>query len=150
MTEEQRRLTLHCHLLVWSVGYNDFTSLRETMDKNPETYQELASFLSRTIFSQIASPADVGHALRGHAEPNGAESDHVPPPQNPLERPPTECIAIPPPSACCTPPADGADVATEDEYLREFHADIAHITSKANTHTCTFTCHKYGHANSCR
>ncbi|CAN0374470.1 unnamed protein product, partial [Pylaiella littoralis] len=29
MTEEQRRLTLHCHLLVWVYGFNDFASLRD-------------------------------------------------------------------------------------------------------------------------
>ncbi|CAN0352456.1 unnamed protein product, partial [Ectocarpus sp. 13 AM-2016] len=49
MTEEQRRLTLHCHLLVWVYGFNDFGTLRDFMDKTPDSYQELASFLSRTI-----------------------------------------------------------------------------------------------------
>lgn len=120
------------------------------MDKTPESYQQLASFLSRTIFSQVASEEDVGHALRGDAEPTGAEGDRVPPPQNPLERPATECIAVPPPSTCFPPPQVERDDVAEDEYLREFHADVANITTKANTHTCTFTCHKHGHANSCR
>ncbi|CAN0208553.1 unnamed protein product, partial [Scytosiphon promiscuus] len=54
MTEEQKRLTLHCHLLVWCVGYNDFSDLRKTMDTSPDTYQRLATFLSRIIFSQVA------------------------------------------------------------------------------------------------
>ncbi|CAN0264154.1 unnamed protein product, partial [Ectocarpus sp. 12 AP-2014] len=26
----------------------------------------------------------------------------------------------------------------------------AEITNAANTHQCTYTCHKHGHANSCR
>lgn len=120
------------------------------MDKNPESYNDLASFLSRTIFSQIASPADVGHAMRGEAEPRGVESDHVPPTQNPLERPATECIAVSPPPACCPNPGVGPNIAAENKYLREFNADLATITTKANTHTCTFTCHKNGHAKSCR
>lgn len=148
MTEEQKRLTLHCHLLIWCFGYNDFSSLRDTMDKNPESYQDLASFLSRTIFSQIASPDDVNHALRGTEEPTGVDNDHVPPPHNQLERPATECIAVPPPFSCCPAPGVEPDSATEDTYLRDFHADLANITAKANTHTCTFTCHKHGHAKS--
>lgn len=150
MTEEQKRLTLHCHLLVWVVGYQDFSTLRETMDKTPGSYQELASFLSRTIFSQVASPEDVRHAMCGGDEPTGTEADHIPPLQNALERPATECIAKPPPSACWLTPDDERDVVTEERYLAELHADLANITTKANTHSCTFTCHKHGHANSCR
>ena len=33
LQEEQRRLTLHCHLLVWVFGYNDFASFRDLVDK---------------------------------------------------------------------------------------------------------------------
>lgn len=150
MTEEQKRLTLHCHLPIWSVGYNDFSSLRETIDKNAGSYQELASLLSRTIFSQIASPEDVQDAMRGGAEPSGVDSDHVPPPNDPVERPATECIAVPPPSVCCPPPRVDADVVTADKYLGEFHANLANITATANTHRCTFTYHKHGHAKSYR
>ncbi|CAN0469938.1 unnamed protein product, partial [Scytosiphon promiscuus] len=53
MTEEQRRLTLDCHLLVWVFGFNDFASLRDLMDKTPGSFEELAGFLSRTIFCQV-------------------------------------------------------------------------------------------------
>lgn len=150
MTEEQKRLTLHCHLLVWSVGFQDFSTLREGMDRTPDSYEQLACFLSRTIFSQVATEEDVQHALRGGPEPNDADRDHVPPPEGPLERPATECIAAPPPSACFTPPGVDRHLDTEDLYLRKFHADLANITAKANMHACTFTCHKFGHANSCR
>ncbi len=87
MTEEQKRLTPHCHLVLWVFGYNDFSSLRNVMDKKPGTYQQLAGFLSRVIFSQIASEADVRHAVRGEQEPtHNSESDRLPPPQNELER----------------------------------------------------------------
>lgn len=156
MTEEQKRLTLHCHLLVWTVGYQDFSSLRETMDKTPGMYQDLATFLSRTIFSQVASPKDVAHAMRGDVEPTGTAEDHISPVQNPLERPATECIAIAPPSGCGSRPHCGSrpqqehQVTNEDQYLADFHADLANITTKANTHACTFICHKHGHAKSCR
>ncbi|CAM9277519.1 unnamed protein product, partial [Laminaria digitata] len=119
MTEEQRRLTLHCHLLVWVFGFNDFASLRDFMDKTPESYQDLACFLSRTIFSQIAS----------------AEG---------------ECIAVPPPRSCFSPPSVERDVRNEEEYLEHFHSDLADITRTANVHACTFTCHKHGHVDSCR
>ncbi|CAM9552138.1 unnamed protein product, partial [Laminaria digitata] len=49
MTEEQRRLTLHCHLLVWIYGFNDFASFRDLMDKTPQRYAELALFFSRIV-----------------------------------------------------------------------------------------------------
>ncbi|CAN0048167.1 unnamed protein product, partial [Ectocarpus fasciculatus] len=150
MTEEQKRLTLHCHLLVWCHGYQDFSSLRDTMDKTPDSYHELASFLSRTIFCQVASEADVQHAFRGDEEPTGTERDHVPPAEDPLERPATECIPVPPPSACYPPPRIERNVVAENEYFRHFQPDVANVTRKANTHACTFTCHKFGHANSCR
>ncbi|CAN0546080.1 unnamed protein product, partial [Ectocarpus sp. 8 AP-2014] len=51
MTEEQKRLTLHCHLLVWVFGYNDFASFRDLMDKTPTRYRELAQYLDRVIFN---------------------------------------------------------------------------------------------------
>ncbi|CAN0570629.1 unnamed protein product, partial [Ectocarpus sp. 12 AP-2014] len=108
MTEEQRRLTLHCHLLVWVYGFNDFGTLRDFMDKTPDSYQELASFLT------------------------------------------TETIAMPPPSACFPPPGVERDVAADEHYLGHLRAEVAEITNAANTHQCTYTCHKHGHANSCR
>lgn len=65
MTEEQRRLSLHCHLLVWVFGYNDFASFRSLMDKTPERYGELAEFLDRVIFNQVATLGDVHLAMSG-------------------------------------------------------------------------------------
>eukprot|EP00903_Cladosiphon_okamuranus_P013925 g12952.t1 len=67
MTEEQRRLMLHCHLLVWVYGYTDFASFRALLDKTPEKYNELARFLERVIFNQVASLADVNVAQHGHS-----------------------------------------------------------------------------------
>ncbi|CAN0496989.1 unnamed protein product, partial [Ectocarpus sp. 12 AP-2014] len=65
MTEEQKRLTLHCHLLVWVYGYNDFASFRELMDKTPTRYFELAEYLDEVIFDQIATLSDINHVMRG-------------------------------------------------------------------------------------
>ncbi|CAM9864678.1 unnamed protein product, partial [Laminaria digitata] len=56
MTEEQRRLTLHCHLLVWVFGFNDFSSLRDLMDKTPGSYQDLAEPLERLAKECITVP----------------------------------------------------------------------------------------------
>lgn len=120
------------------------------MDQTPERYQELATFLSRTIFSQVASREDINHAFRGSPEPSNEEGDRVPPSQDPLERHATECIALPPPCACCHPPGVATDQPAEDIYLQKVHADVSNITEKASRHVCTFTCHKHGHAKSCR
>ena len=65
MTEEQRRLSHHCHLLVSVFGYNDFASFRDLMDQTPERYGELAEFLNRVIFNQVASISDVSLAVSG-------------------------------------------------------------------------------------
>ena len=35
MTEEQQRLMLHCHAIVWVYGYTDYESLRDLLDKTP-------------------------------------------------------------------------------------------------------------------
>ena len=69
MTEEQRGLTLHCHLLVWVYGFNDFASFRELMYQTPERYADLACFFSHIVFIQIATEDDVRHALQGADEP---------------------------------------------------------------------------------
>lgn len=151
MTEEQRRLTLHCHLLVWVFGFNDFASLRAFMDKTPGSYQELALFLSRTIFSRIASAEGVRHTMQGAPEPaptDAADSPLIP--RDPLERAVKECIAVPPPRSCFPPPTVERDVANEEQYLEHFRSDLADITKTANVHACTFTCHKHGHPDSCR
>ena len=140
---------LHCHLLVWVYGFNDFASLRDVMDRTPGSYQELSTFLSRTIFSQVASYEDVQHAMQGAPEPEG---DHrtAPPERDPLERPAKECVAVGPSPASYPPPGVDRDLISEEAFLRKFHADVASITTTANMHECTFTCHKYGHADSCR
>ena len=65
MTEEQRRLMLHCHVLVWVYGYTDFSSFRSLLDKTP-VKNELARFLKRVIFNQVATLGDVNVALHGH------------------------------------------------------------------------------------
>lgn len=74
MTEGQRRLMLHCHLLVWVYGLNDFASLRDVMDKTPDSYQELTRSLSRAFFSQVASAENVRHSMQNGPEPTGSES----------------------------------------------------------------------------
>lgn len=46
--EEQKRLVLHFHVLVWVYGYNDSASFRALMDKTPQRYdtRELGQFFS--------------------------------------------------------------------------------------------------------
>lgn len=149
MTEEQRRLMLHCHLLVWVYGFNEFASLRDVMDKTPGSYQEVATILSRTILSQITSYEDLQHVMQGEPEPTG-DLRTAPPEQSALERPAKECVVMPPPPSCFPRPGADRDVRSEESYLRKFHSDVANITKTANTHECTFTCRKYGHIDSCR
>ncbi|CAN0560927.1 unnamed protein product, partial [Ectocarpus sp. 12 AP-2014] len=68
MTEEQKRLVLHCHLLVWVFGYNDFASFRDLMDRTPARYTELAQYLDNIIFNQVATLADITRVMHGAVE----------------------------------------------------------------------------------
>ncbi|MEP4214427.1 MAG: hypothetical protein ABJL35_03620, partial [Parasphingorhabdus sp.] len=102
-TEVQRRLTVHCLLLVWVYGFNDFGSFRELMDKTPERYAELARFVWRVVFNQIASKGDVRHALLGTEEPlSSDEPASVPATRESSQTddtaPAKECFAVAPPS----------------------------------------------------
>ncbi|CAN0223398.1 unnamed protein product, partial [Scytosiphon promiscuus] len=122
MTEEQRRLSLHCHLLVWVFGYNDFDSFRNLMDKTPERYGELVKFLDRVIYNQVAT----------------------------LMRDPKECLPVPPPTACF-PRGDARRCPQHDSaFARLMYLDLAGLTTGANLHKCQATCHKYNHRDSCR
>ncbi|CAN0249308.1 unnamed protein product, partial [Ectocarpus fasciculatus] len=129
MTEEQKRLTLHCHLLVWVFGYNDFASFRDLMDKTPTRYTELAQYLDRVIFNQIATLSDINHVMRGvqHASspPSEVEGDEAMPAADPLVREAKECMAIPPPPSCFPPAAASNDVfqTAFDESIEKLVGD---------------------------
>ena len=75
MTEEERRLSLHCHLLEWVFGYNDFASFRNFTDKTPERYGKLANFLDRVIFNQVATSGDVHLAMSDVLDGVSEQSD---------------------------------------------------------------------------
>ncbi|CAM9426660.1 unnamed protein product [Laminaria digitata] len=152
MTEEQRRLSLHCHLLVWVFGYNDFASFRKLMDKTPERYAEFAEFLDRVIFNQVATLGDVNLAMSGvrQGEPGQSDADHEPLPPDPLMRDPKECLPVAPPTACF--PRGGEDPCPHHDsaFARLMYLDLASLTTGANLHKCQATCHKYNHKDSGR
>ncbi|CAM9735414.1 unnamed protein product, partial [Ectocarpus sp. 13 AM-2016] len=121
MTEEQKRLTLHCHLLVWVYGYNDFASFRELMDKTPTRYFELAEYLDKVIFNQIATLSDINH----------------------------ERMAVPPPSSCFPRDGQTRNNVHDDKYAHIMYLDLAGLTGGANLHKCQATCRKFNHGDSC-
>lgn len=151
MTEEQRRLMLHCHLLVWVYGYNDCASFRDLMDKPPEKYSKLARFLERVIFNQVASLVDVKLAMHGHDVPGSSEE--APPPDttpDPLVVSAKERIARAPPTACYPHPDDPRCRIHDEAFARLMYLDLAELTPGVNEHKCQPTCHKYNHKDSCR
>lgn len=155
MTEEQRWLTLHCHLLVWVYGFNDFTSFRELMDKTPERYAELACFFSRIVSNQIASKDDLSHALQGADEP--AVSSELPSVPDATVSSGTEsitpvkqCLATPPPAQCWRRPGVERSLPHDNDFVPHMQPDSAEVTTSANVHKCSFTCHKGGPEDSCR
>lgn len=156
MTEEQRRLTLHCHLLVWIYGFNDFNSFRELMDKTPERYADLARFFSRIIFNQVASKDDVRHALQGTDEPSSAnDTSSVPVTEESsqtdgVDRPAKQCLPSAPPPECWPRRGVERSLRHDNEFIDHMQPDVAEVTTSANVHKCCFTCHKGGHEDSCR
>ncbi|CAB1107609.1 unnamed protein product [Ectocarpus sp. CCAP 1310/34] len=150
MTEEQKRLTLHCHLLVWVYGYNDFASFRELMDKTPTRYFELAEYLDKVIFNQIATLSDINHVMRGVQPSPEVETDVPAPPPDQLMRPAKERMAVPPPSSCFPRDGQPRNNVHDDKYAHLMYLDLAGLTGGANLHKCQATCRKFNHGDSCR
>lgn len=157
MTEEQRRLTLHCHLLVWVFGYNDFASFRSLMDETPERYTELAQFLNRVIFNQIATLGDVNLAMHGKEESDiflsGSDNMELPmghAPRDLLVRAAKECIAIPPTNDSFRRAEAPRSAVDDNNFAILMQKDLADLTSGENLHKCCATCHKGNHAADCR
>ncbi|CBJ31141.1 conserved unknown protein [Ectocarpus siliculosus] len=149
MTEEQKRLVLHRHLLVWVFGYNDFASFRDLMDRTPARYTELAQYLDNIIFNQGATLADITRVMHGGLEgistlPVGDTCQ-----TDPNHRHAKECLPTAPPTNCF--PRDGEDRCPvhDQAYARLMYLDLAGITPGANLHKCNATCTKYNHLNSC-
>ena len=155
MTEEQKRLTLHCHAICWVYGYSDFDSFRALLDKSPEKYAKLAQFLEQVIFNQVATLGDVNLALYGHgsettstsSQDTSASSDRS---RDPLIIDARQRLPRPPPAECF-PRADVDRCLVHDEaYARLMYLDLAELTPAVNLHSCQPTCHKYNHGDSCR
>lgn len=140
---------LHCHLLVWTYGYNDFSSSRTLMDKTPEKYSKLASFLEQVIFNQVATLSNVHLALHGNNNHEAASAGGQPDP-DPLYVPAKERLPQPPPTTCF--PRHGFDRCRlhDDSFASFMYLDLAEITPGANLHKCQATCHKYNHKKTCR
>ncbi|CAB1096245.1 unnamed protein product [Ectocarpus sp. CCAP 1310/34] len=150
MTEEQRRVMLHSHVVVWVYGFNEFSSFRDLMDKRPEKYK-LARFLERVIFNQVASFADVNLAMHGHDHTPRASSELEPENvSDPLVRPAKERMAQPPSPACFPRQGVKRCPVHDDSYARLMYLDLAELVPGAQLHRCQPTCHKFNNRNKCR
>ena len=128
MTEEQNRLMLHAHLLVWVYGYNDFVSFRALMDKTPQRYTELVRYLDNIVFNQIATLADVTRVLTGvetTGDPSGDSPNTPQPPRDPLLRNPKECLPDEPPVRTYPPAGEPRD--KDATWARLFYLDLTSI-----------------------
>lgn len=149
MTEEQKRLMLHCHLLVWVHGFTSFAALRDELDDNHRQYEDLAKFFSRVILNQIASREDVDVCLRGQPECDvSSPADHLS-----AARDASVCHA----KKCLIPDVDWRCLLVSGEEwcadaLRQYgvkiHADMADITSAVNLHKRVPAC--FSKAHRCR
>lgn len=152
MTEEQKRLTLHCHILLWVFGYNDFASFRALMDKTPHRYTQLAQYLDKVIFNQVATLDDINRVMHGFDKAPVSQVDTNPslPPSDPHVRHAKERMGVPPPESCFPRRGHARCRLHDDDYARLMYLDLAELTPGANLHKCQSTCHKYNHPGSCR
>ena len=155
MTEEQKRLMLHCHAIVWVYGYTDYESLRDLLDQTPDKYAKLAQFLERIIFNQVASLADIDLAMHGYSSADDSPSSQETPrsdrqPQESLIIDSRQRLARPPPAECFPRAGTNRCKVHDEAYARLMYLDLADLTPAVNLHTCQATCHKYNHHDSCR
>lgn len=152
MTEEQKNLVLHCRVLIWIYGFNDFASFRDFMHKTPERYTELTRFLKNIIFNQIATLDDINRVMNGSTDmesSTGVTDENLSSP-DPLVRHAKERVAAPPPPDCSSRDGCARCRVHDNAYARLLYLDLAELTPGANLHRCQATCHKYSCRDSCR
>ncbi|CAN0479746.1 unnamed protein product, partial [Scytosiphon promiscuus] len=69
MTEEQFRLTLHAHILVWVYGYNDREQLRDDLGTSLQKHVDLARYVGRIVCNQLVSKEEADFCLLHREEP---------------------------------------------------------------------------------
>ncbi|CAN0522323.1 unnamed protein product, partial [Ectocarpus sp. 8 AP-2014] len=69
MTEEQHRLMLHGHLMVWVHGFTSREQLRNDVGHNLKKHAELAKYIGRIIYNQVMSLEEVEFGLLNACEP---------------------------------------------------------------------------------
>ncbi|CAM9446743.1 unnamed protein product, partial [Ectocarpus fasciculatus] len=132
MTEEQKRLVLHCHLLVWVFGYNDFASFRDLMDRTPARYTELAQYLDNIIFNQVATLADITRVMHGAVEGTSTLPVGDTCQKDPNHRHAKECLPTAPPTDCFQ--RDGEDrCPIHDQAYARLIADIRRLHNHINS-----------------
>ncbi|CAN0076480.1 unnamed protein product, partial [Ectocarpus sp. 13 AM-2016] len=69
MTEEQHRLMLHGHLMVWVHGFTSREQLRQDVGYSLKKHAELAKYIGRIIYNQVMSVEEVEFGLFNQSEP---------------------------------------------------------------------------------
>ncbi|CAM9810158.1 unnamed protein product, partial [Ectocarpus sp. 13 AM-2016] len=69
MTEEQHRLMLHGHLMVWVHGFTSREQLRNDLGHILKKHTERAKYIGRIIYNQVMSLEEVEFGLLNASEP---------------------------------------------------------------------------------
>ncbi|CAM9698129.1 unnamed protein product, partial [Ectocarpus fasciculatus] len=69
MTEEQHRLMLHGHLMVWVHGFTSREQLRQDVGGSLKKHADLAKYIGRIIYNQVMSVEEVDFGLFNQSEP---------------------------------------------------------------------------------
>ena len=141
--EQQGRLTLHLHLLLWLEGALPPQKIRDKlMSKDSKFQHDLVAYLEGTHKGEFSTGSVdfVRASVPLQTEFRGGihAVDRSPKGQNPAEyADPTQTLPVPPPRQCvCSDGNCGRCKATAD-WWREYHTTVDDLLLKTNVHKCS-------------
>ena len=125
--EQQGRLTLHLHMLIWLMGNLTAQEMRERiLDPNSDWRKRLISWLESCHMGEFMTGTQ-DEVLRNVATQAN----------DPLYRDPTEMLPQPPPKMCDVIHGDECKRCTEwNKWWHYFENTVDDLVSKSNIHNC--------------
>lgn len=127
--EQQGRLTLHLHMLLWIKGAKTPEQVRELLqDETSSFVTSLITYLETTHKGEFAT--GTLQEVTENVSTREKNSNHVSPLQAMAEAPPQPC-----PTRC----NECIKCTTYSAWSSEYHSVCDHILNKVNVHTCRST-----------
>jgi hypothetical protein len=125
--EQQGRLTLHLHLLLWIRGNLSPQEMRtRILDPNSQFRKELVSYLESL---------QVGEFLTGTQSEVLEQVEHSSKSQDYVD--PTQSLPTPPPSFCATKCGTCRVCSATTKWMHKYVGEVDDLLSKSNVHRCS-------------